>query len=88
MSFFKEVFAAMGLDSAPVANGYQIINYNGKAVYCEGFKRILSIGGEEVILGLKAKRIVVSGSNLTIKELENNTVIICGEIKSVTEEGI
>ncbi len=86
MSFFKEVAATLGLDASSIANGYQIIDYNGNAVYCEGFKRVLSVGENEVALGLKGKRIVVSGEGLSIKELENNTVIIVGKIRSVITE--
>ncbi len=88
MSFFKEIASALGIDKSSIANGYQIINYNGDALYAEGFKRILSIGASEIVLGLKTKRIIVSGEELSVKELENNSVIICGRIVSCIEETI
>lgn len=87
MSFFNEIAAALGLDKSSVANGYQIINYNGDAVYAEGFKRVLSIGAEEVVLGLKKGRVTIVGEELSVKELSGNTVIVCGKIVSCTEEG-
>lgn len=86
MSFFKEIATSLGLGKSGLANGYQIINYNGEALYAEGFKRILNIDASEVVLGLKTKRITVSGENLSLKELENNTVIICGKIVSCVAE--
>ena len=88
MSFFKEVASALGIDKDSIANGYQIINYNGNAVYIEGFRRILSIDERAVAVALKKQRLTVSGENLAVKELENNTVIVCGKIISVSAEDL
>lgn len=88
MSFMGEIAAALGLDKSSIANGYQIVNYNGNAVYAEGFKRVLSIGVEEVVLGLKAGRIRIAGQNLSVKELEKDSLIVCGKITSYTEENL
>lgn len=88
MSFFNEIATALGLDKSSIANGYQIINYNGDAAYVEGFKKVLSIDEKCVVLGLKGKRITVLGENLSVKELENNTVIICGKIVSFAAEDL
>lgn len=85
MSFFKEVATALGID---IANGYQVINYNGLAVYIEGFRRILSIDGTAVVVGMKKQRLTVSGENLAVRELENNTVIVCGKIIAVSAEDL
>ena len=84
MSFFSEVVNAMGLDSVRIASGYQIINYNGEAVYIEGFTQILSIAETEIILKLKKKgKIIVFGEGLSVASLETGSVIIKGEIKEI-----
>ena len=88
MSFFKEVAAVLGLNADSIANGYQVINYSGAAVYIEGFKRILSIDERAVAVATKKQRLTVSGENLAVKELENNTVIVCGRIVSVSAEDL
>ncbi|MCL2255505.1 MAG: YabP/YqfC family sporulation protein [Firmicutes bacterium] len=87
MSFFVEVANAMGLDSIKIASGYQIINYNGDAVYVEGFSQVLSIGESEIVLKLKKRgKIVISGENLSVASLETGSVIVKGKIKLVNNE--
>ncbi|MDR2202238.1 MAG: YabP/YqfC family sporulation protein [Clostridiales bacterium] len=82
MSFFAEVAAAVGLDAAAIATGYQIINYGGKYVYVEGFKRLTGIGENEITLALKDGVIKVTGRDLSVRSMEAATVIIEGEILS------
>ena len=83
MSFFSEVARAMGLDSIKIANGFQIINYSGEAVYVEGFTQVLSISDEEIALKLKKGKIVVAGEDLIVSTLEKGSVIIMGKINEV-----
>ena len=86
MSFMSEIAAAMGVGPSSPQSGYQIINYNGSAVYVEGFKRVLSIGDKEVVLACKAKRIVIAGESIYVRDLEKDALIICGDISSCTQE--
>lgn len=86
MSFIKEAAQMLGLKSLKEPFSYQIINFGGRAVYAEGFKNILSLTETEIVLGLKKGRIVISGSDLMIEELEENTVAVKGVITAVTEE--
>lgn len=80
MSFFNEVSSLLGFDAAKLATGYQIINYNGEAVYVEGFKRVAVISDTEIILELKKGKITLKGSDLKITLLESTSVIVKGKI--------
>lgn len=84
MSFFKEVSEIFGLEWAKVSLGYSYVNYNGNAVYIEGFKKVLSVEGDclKFLVG-KKEILTVSGSDLAIFLLEKNTIMIKGLIKSI-----
>ncbi len=86
MSFFSEAASMLGLDAAKISAGYQFINYNGEAVYIEGFKRVVSISDAEMIFELKGGRIVLKGEGLYVFLLESTTVIIKGKIVSCSSE--
>jgi hypothetical protein len=78
MSFFSEAAAVLGIE-AP-ATGYQIINYGGRAAYIEGFKRVIGIAGDEILLECKGEIISVSGEALTVCLLESGAAAIKGKI--------
>lgn len=80
MSFFKEAGNALGLDWAKLAMGYQLVNYNGEAVYIEGVKRILSIDDTLVALHVGKKLLHIVGENLEIHDVSGAAIMIKGTI--------
>ena len=60
---------------------------SNKQIAVEGYKNILKIDENCVILRLSTGEMCISGANLKIKEFGGNTIIIFGEIYSVTVEG-
>lgn len=88
MSFFNEVISLLGIDAQMLAAGYQIVNYNGEAVYVEGYKKVLSIAENEIILELrKGKKISLQGEGLNVFSLEDTTIIVKGKISACVTEG-
>lgn len=82
MSFFKEVGQTLGIDWAKLALGYQLINYNGEALYIEGVKKIRLISDTEIVLDVGKNSLTVSGEGLTIFDVSGQSVMIKGKIIS------
>lgn len=66
---------------------YKYINVGGNVIYVQGYKDILSFSEDEIVLKIKNGELKISGCNLNIKDLNINTITICGKIKSVLEIG-
>lgn len=62
---------------------YRIINIGGKNLYIEGIKNIINLSKNSMEFQLKKRTILIKGSNLIIKYLDNSTVHIFGEINEV-----
>lgn len=65
--------------------GYRYVNINGKQVYVQGFKNLLLISDEKIILKVDDKEIEILGTNLNIQELGNKVILINGNICGVNE---
>ena len=87
MSFIGEVASWLGLSEAALALGYTAVNYDGKAVYIEGVRKILKIDTDEMAFGLKKGILRVSGVALEASELTKSAVLVRGEIHSITSSG-
>lgn len=83
MSFYAEIMGALGLSEIAGILDYNIINYGGKAVYIDGFTSIVKIESEQIILNAKKIKITVDGE-LTVHQLEEKSIIIKGNITSVS----
>lgn len=84
MAFFEEVLAVTGLDRLRLTAGYQVINYNGEAVYIEGVRRVRSIAQDEITVGVgKSASLIVTGSDLVLYDLSDGSVTVKGSIISV-----
>ena len=64
-------------------NDYNLINMSGKLLYVEGHKGLTILSSNVVAFKLKNGRVVVSGENLYIKELTNNTILLQGKISKM-----
>lgn len=87
MSFIGEIASWLGLDEAALALGYTAVNYDGKAVYIEGVKKVLKIDPDEMAFGIKNGVLRVSGAGLEASELTKSAVLVRGEIHSVSASG-
>ena len=79
--FFSEIQKELKLPS--VVGGYHLINLDGKALYVEGHKGILSLGQELINFRVKGKIVSVLGEGLSLRALTSSTLSIVGEIKCV-----
>lgn len=75
MSFFSEVAKKAGLSEINLSSGFNVINYNGEAVYIEGIKRLLKVDGEEIGVELKGAVLTLRGTDLSIFELSDAAII-------------
>lgn len=82
-SFFDELASISGLPFEIINSGYKVVNFCGKSVFIEGFKSIISVDNEMVVLKLKKGRIKVVGEGLTIKDINLGQIFINGNIVCV-----
>lgn len=66
-----------------IDGGYTIININGKAVYVEGQKGLVTLSETIVMFKVKGKIVSVFGEKLKLKELSNEVISIVGEISKI-----
>lgn len=81
MSLIGEIEKLM--NSADVSFNYRVINLGGKCVYIEGFKSIVTLSINEIILQLKKQALSICGSNLKVKYLDKTSCVVEGEISKV-----
>ena len=65
---------------------YTVINFGGKAVYVEGFIRVINVSLERVDFLCKRCVISVVGNNLVIAEIDGQTAVVKGDVKGVNRE--
>ena len=57
-----------------------------KGIVVEGYKKLLEISDIKVTLLLPSgEKLQISGENLSIKELAQNEITVCGEVVSITK---
>lgn len=83
MSIFREVLNQAGLE---FIKGYTIINYDGKALYVEGIEKILLLADEKILVLCNKKIIEITGTQLCVKQIEQGSIIICGNIGVISED--
>lgn len=85
MSFYQEIGNLLGLDWARIAGGYNLVNYNGEAVYLEGIKKIIFISDTEIVIDTAKPRVRIAGEDLAVFSLEEKSIIIKGRITETGE---
>ena len=78
--FFDDLFCELNKKTFR----YQV--FDGKKIVVEGYKNILLITDQRIVLKLYNGEIEVNGNCLKVKELGQNTLIATGEIFSVLTE--
>lgn len=61
---------------------YQIVTMGDYLMYIEGELKLATLCEENVVIKVKDGMVVISGKNLTIKNMTQNTMTICGKISS------
>lgn len=61
-------------------DNFRLVFVDGNFVCAQGFKNVLKIDETEVVLKLISEELKIIGSNLTIQELSNSEILICGKI--------
>lgn len=79
--FFDDFFGEFKKSS------YRIQIDSGKSIVVEGYKTVLLIDSSNIVLKLCNEELSIEGSDLKIKQLCENTIIICGKIKTVSTQG-
>lgn len=78
MGFFDEIIKLFGADEKP---SYKIMVLGEYGVVIEGYKKIVSLEENEIILLLKnGGKVSIVGVKLFIKQLEKEEVVISGKI--------
>ncbi len=80
-NFFSEIKNELKLPNFD--GGYNLVNINGKAIYVEGHKGLVSLSEQMVKFRVKDKIISVEGEDLKLKILSSVTLSITGEIKNI-----
>lgn len=57
----------------------------GKQIAIEGYKNVLKIEENNIVVKLQKGELNILGENLKIKELGKNTIIVVGKINSICE---
>ena len=82
-SFFDDIAFMTGLPFEILNNGFRVVNFCNKAVYVEGFQDIIEFGSNVLNVKLKKGVIKLKGEWLKIKNLNQNTIVVSGEISSL-----
>lgn len=82
-SFFDDIAFMTGLPFEILNNGFRVVNFCNKAVYVEGFQDIIEFGSNVLNVKLKKGVIKLKGEGLKIKNLNQNTIVVSGEISSL-----
>ncbi len=70
-----------------ITKGYRYQNFGGEILVVQGYKDILLLEDENVVLKLKTGELQVMGKNLSVTEFSTNSIVIKGKIDSVESVG-
>ena len=79
-SFFSDILERTGLETSCVLDGFRLVNFSNKAVYLEGFLKIITFENTNISFKMKKGILKINGEDLIIKNLNSNTVLVCGSI--------
>ena len=79
MSFSKELFRGVSNDIVSPFN-YSLTIINGKAVYVDGFEKILMISSSEISIKARKDNIKIVGEELRGEKMEEFSCVIVGRI--------
>ena len=82
-SFFKEIAGLTELPFDTAFSSYRYVNMGGAALYVQGHKGIILFDTAKIVLRVAKARLEILGSNLKIKQLSSDDIMITGEVLSV-----
>ena len=82
-SFFSDIIEKIGLEESSVLDGFRLVNFSNRAVYLEGFIKIVTFENTNISFKMKKGVLKINGEDLVIKNLNTNTVLVCGNIGQV-----
>lgn len=83
IDFFDEISKMTNLPLDLINQGYRYVNFAGKSLYVAGYKKIIVLSKDEVVLKLPKGRMKVVGQDMVIKDLNLSQLILVGKIISV-----
>ncbi len=83
IDFFDEISKMTNLPLELINQGYRYVNFAGKSLYVAGYKKIIVLSKDEVVLKLPKGRMKVVGQDMVIKDLNLSQLILVGKIISV-----
>lgn len=84
-NFFDEIKGNLKKIDQNILNSYNLISLSGKILYVEGHLGLTILTDSLIAFKVKKGRIEVSGSDLVLSELSQNTMKIEPNIKKVEE---
>lgn len=79
--FFNDLFSECKKSS------YRIQIDSGKKIVVEGYKNILFVDGDNIVLKLYETELDIKGKDLKIQQFGTNTIIVCGKIYQINTQG-
>ena len=83
-NFFNEVKSKLERGENSLS-GFNIINISGQILYVEGHRGLVTLSKELISFKVKKGVIMVEGKDMTLSELNENTIKISGTIKKVEQ---
>lgn len=83
MNFFDEISSKVGFDMGILSGKFKITTFFNEIFLLENHFGILQFSADLMQFKVKGGSVFVFGENLTIKEYEKKSVLICGKILKV-----
>lgn len=86
MSFLSAIMDKLGVipDSAVGLEHFSV--FDGRYAYVEGHRGLERYSEEEVVIRFKKKKLIITGTNLRIKEINPDELFIVGEVLNISKE--
>ena len=81
-NFFSELKSKLGDIKSKVIFPYQIVMVGNSLLYLEGSLSLMTLSHENIVVKVKDAVVVISGENLSVKDLSDKTITVVGKIKS------
>ncbi|MEG1581988.1 MAG: YabP/YqfC family sporulation protein [Clostridia bacterium] len=86
--FIEEIIKTSGLDEINDGLNLKIFHLSNRLVCIEGFKKLIELTDEKIVVKYKKYNVVVTGKNLLIRNLTKGEIVITGYIFGVNYENI
>lgn len=84
-NFFGEIKQNLKDTNKLELDVFNLVNISGKILYAEGHLGLVTLSKELISFKVKRAVIMVSGKDLVLSELSENTLKICGQITKVEQ---